>query len=83
MTGKYCKDKIQDTALKYCRRFRKFKRHELLGSRTLESTDIEPSWRNVLRLEDVPWLADHKIVEDIVFPCAGYVGDVYLLIDLT
>ena len=28
----------------------------------------------MLRLDDVPWLRDHKLNEDIVYPCAGYVG---------
>jgi SAM-dependent methyltransferase len=57
-------------------RLRAFPHHELLGSRILESSDIEPSWRNVLQLENVPWLRDHKIVEDIVFPAAGYIAAV-------
>ncbi|KAF1979110.1 putative polyketide synthase [Bimuria novae-zelandiae CBS 107.79] len=55
-------------------RFRAFPHHELLGSRMLESSDIEPAWRNVLRLDSVPWLRDHKIVDDIVFPAAGYIA---------
>lgn len=57
-------------------RLRKFPHHELLGSRTLESSDLEPSWRNVVHLDSVPWLRDHKIVDDIVFPAAGYIGAV-------
>ncbi|KAL4894897.1 hypothetical protein BDV59DRAFT_212153 [Aspergillus ambiguus] len=48
--------------------------HELLGSRTLESSDIEPSWRNMLQLVEIPWLGDHRIGGDIIFPCAGYVA---------
>lgn len=55
-------------------RLRKFAHHELLGSCILESSDLEPSWRNVLHLDSVPWLRDHKIVEDIVFPAAGYIS---------
>jgi acyl transferase domain-containing protein len=55
-------------------RNRKFPHHCLLGSRLLETTDIEPQWRNVLHIEDEPWLADHKIHQDIVFPFAGYVA---------
>lgn len=54
-------------------RTRKFPQHCLLGSRILETADIEPQWRNVLHIEDEPWLADHKIHQDIVFPFAGYV----------
>ncbi|KAI2846207.1 hypothetical protein CBS11852_1459 [Aspergillus niger] len=55
-------------------RFRQHPRHELLGSRMLESSDIEPSWRNLLSLGDVPWLGDHCIMGEIQFPCAGYIG---------
>lgn len=53
-------------------RFRKYGYHGLLGLRVGESTTREPSWRNVLSLEDEPWLYDHKIRGDVVFPFAGY-----------
>ncbi|KAE8356836.1 hypothetical protein BDV28DRAFT_41348 [Aspergillus coremiiformis] len=55
-------------------RLRQEPHHELLGSRALESTSVEPSWRNILQLDQVPWLADHRIGKDIVFPCAAYVA---------
>ncbi|PFH57373.1 hypothetical protein XA68_15148 [Ophiocordyceps unilateralis] len=48
--------------------------HELLGFACLETSDLEPAWRNVLRLEAVPWLNDHKVIRDVIFPCAGYVA---------
>ena len=55
-------------------RLRKFPHHELLGSRVIESSDIEPLWRNMLRLDNVSWLRDHKIREDVVMPFAGYMA---------
>lgn len=55
-------------------RLRKFPSHELLGSRSLETDDIEPTWRSVLRLENVPWVQDHKINSDIVLPGAAYIA---------
>ncbi|KAK1139769.1 Type I Iterative Polyketide synthase (PKS) [Aspergillus melleus] len=55
-------------------RFRKHVPHELLGSRTLESTDLEPSWRNLLRAPAVAWLSDHHVLGDMVFPAAGYIA---------
>lgn len=55
-------------------RHRKFPHHCLLGSRSVESPDFTPMWRNMLNLEDVPWIADHKIRQDVVFPLAGYVA---------
>ena len=53
-------------------RFRKHGYHSLLGLRILETTDIEPCWRNILYTEDEPWLRDHRIRNDVVFPFAGY-----------
>lgn len=55
-------------------RLRPQSHHELLGSRVAESTDHEPSWRNLLRLESVPWLWDHVLNGDIIFPGAGYIA---------
>jgi SAM-dependent methyltransferase len=48
--------------------------HELLGPRSLESTDLEPSWRRVLFVGHVPWLWDHMLGKDLIFPCAGYIA---------
>ncbi|ORY58730.1 KR domain-containing protein [Pseudomassariella vexata] len=65
---------IWDTRLTKEWRFRKFKKHELLGVRVAESTDNEPAWRNMLALEHVPWIRDHNIKGDVVYPCAAYIG---------
>ncbi|KAL2285628.1 hypothetical protein FJTKL_07652 [Diaporthe vaccinii] len=45
-------------------RLREFPHHDILGSRVLESTDHAPSWRNLLRLDVVPWIRDHEIAGD-------------------
>ncbi|RYP79109.1 hypothetical protein DL771_000087 [Monosporascus sp. 5C6A] len=55
-------------------RMRKYPRHCLLGTRSPESPEKEPLWRNRLHLEEAPWIADHKVGDDIVFPFAGYVA---------
>ncbi len=55
-------------------RMRRFPQHELLGCRILEGNELEPIWRNMLRLEDAPWIQDHKIIDDIVFPAAGFIA---------
>lgn len=55
-------------------RLRRNIHHELLGSRTLESSDIEPTWRNVISVDDALWMMDHKVGNDIIFPAAGYVA---------
>ena len=53
-------------------RSRLYGHHELLGLRVPQSTDLDPIWRVVLNIEDVPWLADHKVKGDIVLPFAAY-----------
>jgi acyl transferase domain-containing protein len=55
-------------------RFRKHPAYDLLGAPTLEGTDIDPTWRNNLRIVDVPWLKDHRVGNDIVFPAAAYIA---------
>ena len=42
-------------------RLRTHSRHDILGSRNPGSNRNEPAWRNVLRLRNLPWLADHKV----------------------
>lgn len=54
-------------------RLRKFPSHELLGSRILEGSDLEPTWRNLLDVDGLPWLQHHKVFDDVVFPAAGYI----------
>ncbi|KAI0013981.1 hypothetical protein F4779DRAFT_625071 [Xylariaceae sp. FL0662B] len=34
---------------------------------------LQPQWRNVLRVKDLPWLRDHRLIPDAVFPGAGFV----------
>lgn len=53
-------------------RCRKHAAHDLLGSRVLESTDGQPSWRILLSIESLPWLGDHVVDNFVVFPAAGY-----------
>ncbi|RYO92343.1 hypothetical protein DL766_010347 [Monosporascus sp. MC13-8B] len=48
--------------------------HDLLGAKVPESSGVEPVWRNLLHLDNAPWLRDHKIKDDIIFPFAGYVA---------
>ncbi|KAI1826773.1 hypothetical protein F4861DRAFT_545304 [Xylaria intraflava] len=55
-------------------RHAKYPHHDLLGSRAQESTDLEPAWRNLFHLENAPWVRDHRVEDEIVFPFAGYVA---------
>ncbi|KAI4237003.1 MAG: hypothetical protein LQ349_002190 [Xanthoria aureola] len=55
-------------------RNRKNVRHELLGSETVAANGIERSWRNILKPAEVPWLQDHLLESQVVFPAAGYLA---------
>lgn len=52
----------------------KYPRHELLGSRVFESNETEPSWQNVFDIREVSWLAEHVLLNQILFPAAGYIA---------
>ncbi|KAF2875795.1 polyketide synthase [Massariosphaeria phaeospora] len=54
-------------------RDRKFLPHETLGVRLPGSSHLVPTWRNVIKLNEVPWVRDHVVGTDIVFPAAGYI----------
>lgn len=55
-------------------RFRKHARHDLLGSRVLESTSLTPMWRNDIDSASISWLKNHCAGNDVVFPAAGYIS---------
>lgn len=55
-------------------RMRDGTRNDVLGSLAMYSNDLEPTWRNIVRLDDIPWLRDHKMQGMNVYPMAGYVS---------
>lgn len=50
----------------------KYPRHDVLGQLVIGTSLQEPTWRNILRLRDLPWLRDHSLGGEAVFPAAGY-----------
>jgi hybrid polyketide synthase/nonribosomal peptide synthetase ACE1 len=48
--------------------------HELLGTKCPDGTEQQCRWRNMLRPQEIPWLAGHQIQGQMVFPAAGYVS---------
>ena len=55
-------------------RKRSVPRHPLLGAPTADSTSLEPSWRNVIKTSEIPWIRGHVIQSNIVYPAAGYIA---------
>lgn len=53
-------------------RNRRFPHHDLLGSKVLGTAWQAPTWKKSLKLEDLPWLRDHRLGPEVVFPGAGY-----------
>lgn len=55
-------------------RFRKHSPHELIGTRVPGLSDQLLLWRNILRCSDTPWMRDHVVQSQIVYPGAGYIA---------
>ena len=55
-------------------RFKKFINHDLLGSKMMGTAWQAPIFKKVLKVADLPWLRDHKLGSEVVFPAAGYVA---------
>jgi acyl transferase domain-containing protein/NADPH:quinone reductase-like Zn-dependent oxidoreductase/acyl carrier protein len=53
-------------------RLRKNPYHDLLGIKMTDNTSLRPSWRHMVGVERLPWLADHVVDEQMIFPAAGY-----------
>lgn len=55
-------------------RNRRHPRHELLGSQQVGGSGVSWAWKNVLNLDEVPWVRDHKLESQIVFPASAYLA---------
>ena len=51
---------------------RRYLPHELLGTMSPDANPIEPRWRQFLSLKQCPWLRNHVVQGQIVFPATGY-----------
>ena len=49
-------------------------RNDLLGSLANYSNDMEPTWRNLVRIDDIPWLRHHQIQSLTLFPMSGFLS---------
>ncbi|KAF5591103.1 polyketide synthase [Fusarium pseudoanthophilum] len=48
--------------------------HELLGRRTPDYSEFEIRWRNILRLNELPWIRGHAFQGMALFPTSGYMA---------
>lgn len=55
-------------------RSRKLPIHDLLGTPTFDSHPFARRWRHIIRPSDIPWVRDHQIQSNIVYPGAGYIS---------
>ncbi|OLN83448.1 Lovastatin diketide synthase LovF 5 [Colletotrichum chlorophyti] len=46
-------------------------RHELLGAPMPGFNKNNATWRNYIRLTENPWIEDHKVSGDVLYPAAG------------
>ncbi len=47
--------------------------HDLLGSPMHGLSPDAPSWRKIVRVSELPWLRDHLLQSNIVYPGAGFI----------
>ncbi|KAI0201376.1 polyketide synthase [Astrocystis sublimbata] len=52
-------------------RFPRHPRHELLGAPSPDWNKHNALWRHRISVSENPWLADHKVFDDILYPAAG------------
>ena len=55
-------------------RLREFARSDILGVQAVDTNDIEPRWRNIIELDSMPWLRDHKVQTDVVCPMTFFLA---------
>ncbi|KAJ5357156.1 Acyl transferase/acyl hydrolase/lysophospholipase [Penicillium brevicompactum] len=53
-------------------RARKHPRHDLFGAPATDWNSIAPRWRHFFRLHENPWLRDHMVTGNCIYPGVGY-----------
>ena len=49
--------------------------HELLGTQCVDNVEAcDLRWRNILKIDEIPWLRGHKFQNQIIFPAAGHIA---------
>ncbi|EAQ92786.1 hypothetical protein CHGG_01021 [Chaetomium globosum CBS 148.51] len=58
----------------YEHRFRPYPLHDLLGARLAGASDGSPIWKHLIRTGELPWVRDHVVQGDAVYPAAGFIA---------
>ncbi|KAJ5893876.1 hypothetical protein N7495_005567 [Penicillium taxi] len=52
----------------------KFPRNDILGELCADNIDLEPRWRNVIRTDDHPWIRQHKVHGNSLYPMTAFLA---------
>lgn len=55
-------------------RSRSSPRSDILGAHVRNALPLEPRWRNYVRPAEIPWVRDHRIQSDMVYPAGGFIA---------
>ncbi|OCL05917.1 reducing type I polyketide synthase [Glonium stellatum] len=64
----------KESRLNKAHRQRKYPNHDLIGSPLTGANPLEPTWRHIIRPSEVPWVHDHLVQSDIIYPGAGLIS---------
>jgi NADPH:quinone reductase-like Zn-dependent oxidoreductase/malonyl CoA-acyl carrier protein transacylase len=65
---------VHQSRITQIHKFQKDRRSDIIGVLASYSNDIEPTWRNIIRLDEIPWLRHHQIQSLTIFPISGFVA---------
>ncbi len=53
---------------------RQFPRNDVVGALADYSNELEPTWRTIIRTDEMPWVRGHMMQDMIIYPMAGYLA---------
>ncbi|KAK3694254.1 hypothetical protein B0T22DRAFT_402742 [Podospora appendiculata] len=63
-----------ESHLSRAHRFRQYGRRDYIGAPTVDAIlPYEPRWRGFFRVSENPWILDHKVQKQVLYPAAGMV----------
>ena len=58
---------IEQGGKSYCR-------SDIIGVKARDSISTEPRWRNIIRPSEIPWVNDHVVQGNTLYPAAGFIA---------